>query len=328
MAATIVDDVAFNTRRHKRPKAASLAYWCAYFGRCPERRMRTVIKHAMDSGLLEVTQKMFNGSYTPHYRYIGTDVEINTTITDSISSSNKNLNIQNGEALALTPEAATPDRLKHDQGKSNPKTCEASPAFLKICLERKWEFTPANDNGKNSPCLIPELTPDDEQTAQRLEHEIAKAGCNPVRFMNWLTLCRFQQSAICDYSNSAHWSLLFIMAHRATFIERYRADFAKNKTSEQQLTLAAMAPAGMKLDIPLYERDLETAIGLFSWDQHWLDHQQDGQWAGRTRLEHLRKYTKYQPEMETWIDDVQVRARVLELMAPAHQDHAGWPAVR
>lgn len=235
MAATIVDDVAFNTRTHKRPKAASLAYWCAYFGGCPEQRMRTVIKHAVDSGLLEVTQKMFNGSYTPHYRYIGTGVEINTpvetntphveintTITDSINSSNKNLNIQNA-GPGNTPAKTIPETTIEQSGKvKTPKAEQASDPFLKICLERKLEFLAVGTNSDNPKgCVLPTLTAADLNTAQRLEHELTKAGLDPLAFLGWLTPFRFQQHTLA-INTSMDWSLFVIVSYREMFFAKYR----------------------------------------------------------------------------------------------------------
>ncbi|WP_109481508.1 hypothetical protein [Paraburkholderia sp. C35] len=232
------------------------------------------------------------------------------------------LNIQNGDSLTLTPESLSEYASKGAGKVKTQKKERASEPFLKICLERKLEFITLNDNGENTPCVKGELTADDERTAQRLEHELKNAGIDPLAFMAWLTNPRYQHIVLIDMWSAGDWSLSMIMSHRQTFIDKYRKHLDNERTftptSAQQMKLIAMAPAGMKLDIPLYERDLQTAIGLFSWDQHWLDHQEGGQWGGRTRLEHLRKYSKYQPEMESWLDNEPILSRVLELMAVAH----------
>ena len=235
MAATIVDDIRFNTKTHKRPKAASIAYWQAYFKGCSEQKVRTAIRDALASGLLKVTYKMFNGSNTPHYLYVGTGVEFNTpveintphvefntTITDSISSSNKNLNIQNAGS-GNTPASTSPV-ISEQSGKGvTPKHERASEPFLKIGLEKKLEFIAANDNGENVPSVLAELTPDDRKTAQRLEFGLTKAGLDPMEFMNWLTLSRYQHVVLHDLATDAQWSLLVVMSHRGVFFDAYRA---------------------------------------------------------------------------------------------------------
>jgi hypothetical protein len=130
MAATIIDDIRFNTKTHKRPKAASHAYWCAYFKGCKEKRVRTAIKDALASGLLEVTHAWFNGNLTPHYRFIGTGAEFNThaesgtpaqtgtppapkgiPITYSNSSSN-----EKDKSKAYEPGAASPSAVNTPGG--------------------------------------------------------------------------------------------------------------------------------------------------------------------------------------------------------------------
>lgn len=230
----------------------------------------------------------------------------------------ENLNIQNPVAGNATGKPS-PEAISEQSGKvKTPKTEQASEPFLKVCLDKKPEFIAANDNGENIPNLIPELTDADRSTAQRLEHELNKAGLDPLGFMDWLTLHRFQHIALIDLNNDASYSLFFIMKHRELFTSKYRQYLDNKKsfapTSYQQLKLAAIAPQKLKLTLPLYEQDPSTAIGLFSWDKHWLDHQEGGKWGGLTRLDHLRKYSKFKPEMESWLDNEPIMTRVLELM--------------
>jgi len=115
----------------------------------------------------------------------------------------------------------------------------------------------------------------------------------------------------------------FFLAHWETALEVYMVGqiglagykaLTEPPASAQQIVLNAMAPASMKQAVPAWEQDLDLTIGLLSWDQHWLDHQQGGQWGGENRMEHLQKFSKYTPEMASWVDDEQIKARVLELL--------------
>ncbi|NPT36325.1 hypothetical protein [Paraburkholderia xenovorans] len=240
--------------------------------------------------------------------------------TESVSKTvSKTKNIQNGDALTLSPEAVPPVDLKHDQGKSNPKKCEASEPFLKICLSKKLEFLAVGLNTDNPiGSLVPELTDTDRDIAQRLEYRLTEAGIDPLAFLAWLTPIRFQRLTL-DLDLSIDYAFLWMgkTDHQTYLMDAYRAYLTEQGkfNSNQQIKLCAMAPAGKKPPLlPLYEQDPDIAVGLFSWDQHWLDHQEDGKWGGRTRLEHLRKYSRFTPEMETWITSEAIRDRVLDLL--------------
>ncbi|NIF76128.1 hypothetical protein F3J20_01745 [Paraburkholderia sp. Cy-641] len=165
LAVMIVDDARFNTKTHNRPKAASIAYWQAYFKGCSERTARTAIRDALASGLLEVTYSMFNGSNTPHYLYIGPDVKSSThvgndtpgendtphvknvtSITDSISSSNLKTEIYK-QALPAA-DAISPEISGQENSENQTPTPDAEKVVPKISKKKpgpKSKVTPSGD---------------------------------------------------------------------------------------------------------------------------------------------------------------------------------------
>lgn len=228
-------------------------------------------------------------------------------------------NIKDGVAGNATPES-TPEIPQVKSGKvQDQKKPRASESFLKICLDRKLEFLKLNENEDNLPGnLAHELTAADCDIAQRLEYRLTQAGIDPLAFLTWLTPTRFQRLTL-GLDLSIDYAFLWMgkADHQTHLMDAYRSYLAEQDkfSSSQQIKLCAMAPAGMKPPVLLlYEQNLDIAVGLFSWDQHWLDHQEDGKWGGRTRLEHLRKYSRFVPEMETWITSEAIRERVLDLL--------------
>lgn len=228
-------------------------------------------------------------------------------------------NIKDGVAGNATPES-TPEIPQTKSGKvQDQKKPQASEPVLDLCLSQKLEFLKLNQNADCHPGnLCAELTAADRDIAQRLEYRLTQVGIDPLAFLTWLTPIRFQRLTL-DLDLSIDYALLWMgkTDHQTYLMDAYRTYLAEQGkfSSSQQIKLCAMAPAGKKPPLlPLYEQDLDIAVGLFSWDRHWLDHQENGKWGGRTRLEHLRKYSRFTPEMETWITSEAIRERVLDLL--------------
>lgn len=205
------------------------------------RRINGVFKAG---NAVEVETTMYKRSKCTHYRYVSPHAQGMTLPENPESHSGKKpnhtpgkphvftetmaetvsetKNIQNAGA-GNTPASTSPETTGKQSGEGKtPKTEQASEPFLKICLSRKLEFIPANDNGQNTPCVLGELTPEDQNTAQRLEYELSKAGIDPLAFMKWLTLPAYQKHML-NLDNDAHWSLFVVMSHREMFAEKYRA---------------------------------------------------------------------------------------------------------
>ncbi|CAE6802950.1 hypothetical protein R75461_05276 [Paraburkholderia nemoris] len=224
-------------------------------------------------------------------------------------------NIQNAGA-GNTPASISPEKISEQSGKGvDPKKEQASEPFLNACLEKKLQFIQANDNGENTPCVLAELTPDDHKTAQRLEFELTKAGLDPLAFMGWLTLQRYQKYTL-GIGNDADWSVFVIVSHREMFFGKYRAYVAEQGkfSSSQQIKLNAMAPKAMKLSIPLYEENPGLVAAMFGHADYWHAQQTDGQLDGRTLRQYLTSWSWITPAMIEWLDNEAVRERVEELL--------------
>jgi hypothetical protein len=215
-----------------------------------------------------------------------------------------------------TPASTTPETIQQSGKGITPKTEQASEPFLKICLSRKLEFIKLDDNGENTPCVLAELTPEDLNTAQRLEHELTKAGLDPLDFVGWLTPQRFKHIALINLDNAMNWGLFVVMSHREMFFDKYRAYLAERSkyTSAQQLVLNAMAPQAMKLSIPLYEENPGLVAAMFGHADYWREQQIDGLLGGKTLAQYLAGWQWITPAMMEWLDNEAVRERVEDLL--------------
>ncbi|MFM0272397.1 hypothetical protein PQQ59_17545 [Paraburkholderia aspalathi] len=328
MAATVVHHIAYNTKRHKCAKAYTSSYWMEFFGGCSKKQARTAVKNAMaatmnDVPLLALSHGYFNGVWSPHYLYVGPGADLGTPHADlgtpctegNQQKETQNLNIQNAGA-GNTPASTSPEKISEQSGKDvTPKKEQASEPFLKISLSRKLEFIEANDNGENTPCVLHELTDDDRSTAQRLEHELTKAGLDPLGFMKWLTLHVYQKHML-GMDNAAHWSLFVIMTHREMFFDRYKAYLVERAkySSGQQLALTAIAPKELKIPLPLYEENPGLVAAMFGHADYWRAEQTGGLLGGKTLPEYLAGWQWTTPEMMGWLDNEAVRERVEELL--------------
>jgi hypothetical protein len=279
LAVSIIQHVRFNTKLHKRPTAFSLAYWSAFFKGCPEQRVRTAVQDAMDSKLIKRSYGWFNGSNTPHYMYVGPDVEINTPhveINKTITEGNQqkvttNLNTQNGISGSAEPTAHTPEGFSKAPGKVTPKTKpQASTAFVDVFLSRKQEWLKTCTNSDNpGGCVLPELTDTDRDICQRVEYRLAEAGIDPLAFMGWLTCKCFQQFALglgdgADYSS--RW--LGKLAHLAALVDLYRATQATLEPLSEPVACAPMSEPAQPVTEHVWPAGYDPEQCSY---QEWLD---------------------------------------------------------
>jgi hypothetical protein len=296
LAATIIENIRYNTKTHKRRKAASHAYWCEFFKGCPEQTVRTAIRDAEASHLLKITKAMFNGSNTKHYLYVGPGVETNippvefNTPPVEINGSNtevitkvikdENLNIQN--ATTQTAVATTACPVKPDKA---PGKTKASEPFLALMLKQKREYLATGPNSDNpAGNLLPDLTPADLCVCQRLEYRLVKAGVDAVAFATWLTPAKLQKLTL-DIDWTLDYPLLWMgkKAAQVFLIDAYRTELAAPlEVATSPVNQPAVAPAppapttcsltpSQAVVGPVTEDDYEDMAAAMGEEAEWRD---------------------------------------------------------